>query len=122
MPDRSDMPAATETITRAELHSALETVVDRLLATVATKDDLARVEATMATKDDLARVEATMATQEDVARHARAIMEAGAAQIAVLDDKYRDLPGRVGQLETTVYKRTKRAKPKPSRSPAPRRR
>jgi hypothetical protein len=35
--------------------------------TMATKEDIARIEATMATKEDIARIEATMATKEDLA-------------------------------------------------------
>lgn len=59
----------------------LETKVENMAETMATREDLARVEAkveTMATREDLARVEAkveTMATREDLAKVQTSIAE-----------------------------------------------
>ena len=39
----------------------------------------------------------------ELARHAKAIQEAVSVQIAAIDEKYADLPGRVNRLETWVF-------------------
>jgi hypothetical protein len=41
--------------------------------------------------------------QIDLARHANALHESMATMIRGLDDKYVDLPGRVGRLESAVF-------------------
>jgi ClpP class serine protease len=40
---------------------------------------------------------------DELGRHTRAVQEAAQMQIAVLDDKYGDLPKRVKRLETKVF-------------------
>jgi septation ring formation regulator EzrA len=40
---------------------------------------------------------------EELARHTRAIQESMSGQISVIDDKYKDLPGRVNHLEAAVF-------------------
>jgi chromosome segregation ATPase len=122
----------SQPITRGELHEALETWTGALLSRLDERfakiderfakidERFAKIEATMATKDDLARLEDKMASKEDLARHANAMMEAAAAHIAIVDEQYKDLPGRVAALERTVHKRTRRAAL--SRSPGRRRR
>jgi hypothetical protein len=39
----------------------------------------------------------------EFARHTKALQESMAAQISAIDDKYRDLPGRVSQLEAAAF-------------------
>lgn len=39
----------------------------------------------------------------ELARHAKAFQESTASMIAVIDDKYADLPSRVGRLEAEVF-------------------
>ena len=71
-------------------------------------------------KREVAEVKREVAeTKVDLARHAGAMMEHTASLVRVVDDKYKDLPGRMDRVERAVYKRTKRAT---SRSRAPRRR
>ncbi len=41
--------------------------------------------------------------QIDLARHANALHESMATMMRGLDDKYTDLPGRVGRLESAVF-------------------
>ncbi len=76
----------------------------------ATKADLERY----ATKADLERYATKLdleawglalmdRMQAEIARHFGAFQEWMSAQFAALDEKYTDLPGRVGRLETTVY-------------------
>jgi hypothetical protein len=82
-------------VTRGELREEIEQLEIRL------EDKLAH----MATKADLeiwggALLERLMT---ELARHTRAIQEAMATQISVVDEKYADLPGRVSRLETTVF-------------------
>jgi chromosome segregation ATPase len=40
---------------------------------------------------------------EDLARHTRANHEAMQTQLAAIDEKYADLPGRVNRIEATVF-------------------
>jgi len=54
----------------------LEKLLDKKLAGVATKEDLAKLEARMATKETLAKLEASMASKEDLAK-----LESGIRQI-----------------------------------------
>jgi hypothetical protein len=57
----------------------------------------------------LARIESSQKqTSTELARHARAIQESVSTQISVIDEKYRDLPARVGRLEATVPRSRKR--------------
>ena len=50
------------------------------------------------------RIEATgRQLSEERARHTGAILESMAMQIAVIDEKYADLPGRVHRLEGQVF-------------------
>ena len=41
--------------------------------------------------------------QIDLARHANALHESMATMVRGVDDKYADLPGRVGRLESAVF-------------------
>ena len=104
----------SQPITRGELHDALESWAVALLARL--DERFAKIDERFAT---IEQELATKPSHEDLARHARTIMEANAAHIAILDEKYADLPGRMDRVERAVYKRTKRA---PGRSPARRRR
>jgi len=54
----------------------LEKLLDKKLAAVATKEDLAKLEARMATKEALAKLEARMASKEDLAK-----LESGIRQV-----------------------------------------
>jgi hypothetical protein len=52
----------------------------------------------------LARIDRThQQLQIDLARHANALHESMATMIRAIDDKYTDLPGRVGRLESVVF-------------------
>jgi cell division protein FtsB len=110
--DAVSTPATTQDL--AELEVRLEA---KLEAKLATKAELAEAVATLATKAELAeavaRLEAKMATKDDIARLERQIGEATMhvanvvldgvrAQIAALDDKYRDLPARHETLRSAV--------------------
>jgi hypothetical protein len=44
----------------------------------------------------------------DLGSHAKAHHEAMTMQISAMDDKYTDLPGRVGRLEAKVFPRARR--------------
>jgi chaperonin cofactor prefoldin len=90
--------------------------LERRLAEMATKADLAQLEAKMATKADLAQLATQMATNLDLwggalferlltelARHTKASQEALSTLISTIDDKYADLPARVSHLETAVF-------------------
>jgi hypothetical protein len=86
-------------VTRGELREEIEQLEIRL------EEKLEQKLAHMATKVDLeiwggALLERLMT---ELARHTRAIQEAMATQISVVDEKYADLPGRVSRLETTVF-------------------
>ncbi|TMQ06140.1 MAG: hypothetical protein E6J90_47190 [Deltaproteobacteria bacterium] len=52
-------------------------------------------------QEGLAGVEQRLSAE--LASHVKAVQESAATMIAGLDDKYKDLPGRVNRLETTVY-------------------
>ena len=57
----------------------------------------------------LARLEATETrVLTELARHANAIQEAVSKQIAVIDEKYADLPERVTHLEAAVFRKKRR--------------
>jgi hypothetical protein len=45
---------------------------------------------------------------DELGRHSRAAQEAAQRQIAALDDKYGDLPGRMKRVETKVFPRRRR--------------
>jgi chaperonin cofactor prefoldin len=117
MSDSSDMSTP---VTRGELREEIEHLeirldgIDRRLAQMATKADLAQLEA--ATKADLAQLATQMATNLDLwggalferlltelARHIKASQEALSTQISTFDNKYADLPARVSHLETAVF-------------------
>ena len=44
----------------------------------------------------------------ELARHTKAIQESLSTQIAVVDEKYTDLPGRVNRLEGAVFRKKRR--------------
>lgn len=117
---------------RQEL-AELEQKFEQRLARMATKEDLAGLAtkaeiAELATKAELAELAARLdqfqdetraafartptkvdlenwglALLNEIGRHTRAIQESMAAQISVIDEKYNDLPRRVGRLEETVF-------------------
>ncbi|MDD9883751.1 MAG: hypothetical protein OXU62_04280 [Gammaproteobacteria bacterium] len=83
--------AQTEAVTR---------VVSKLAETMATKDDIARLDAelaNMATKDELARLEANMATKDELAR----LEESTKAEFARLEANVATKAG-LAKLETTM--------------------
>jgi hypothetical protein len=54
----------------------------------------------------LARIEASeKRLLTELARHAKAIQEDSSRHISLIDEKYADLPERVGRLETEVFHR-----------------
>ncbi len=117
-------------VTRGELRAELEQLevridekldqkLDQKLAHLATKAELeiwggallARIESgeQRMLKAMIERIECSeQRLLTELARHVKAIQEAGAAQISVIDEKYADLPVRVNRLETTVFHRRKR--------------
>jgi hypothetical protein len=93
-------------VTRGELKEELE----RLRSELASKAELQQ--AILAARADLeiwggalrAHIDRGLQQlQIDLARHANALHESMAAMIRGLDDKYADLPGRVGRLESAVF-------------------
>ena len=60
---------------------------------------LARIQRELAERIELS--EQRLITE--LARHARAFQESTASMIAVIDDKYADIPSRVGRLEAEVF-------------------
>lgn len=99
MADASNMSAP---VTTGELQDEL-----RLL-----RSELRQAVAPLATKAELelwggallARIDRThQQLQIDLARHANALHESMATMIRAIDDKYTDLPGRVGRLESVVF-------------------
>jgi len=114
MSDSSDMSTP---MTRGEF-AQFEIRFEQRLAQLATKAELevwggallARIES--GEQRLLARLLERIDSSEqrllaELARHTRASSEDMSAQIAVIDEKYADLPPRVGRLETKVF-RTKR--------------
>ena len=98
--------------TRVELEKVLETLATKAdLERFATKADLER----FATKLDLERFEARFREFEarlfaELARHSLASRESMSTEVAVVDDKYKDLPERVTRLEAAVFKPRRRAR------------
>src|SRR5262245_42452355 len=106
-------------VTRDELRAEL----DQRLAPLATKAEFLTIKADLeervallatkvelyAMKDELgAKLNAwgdrlMMHVSEEVARFAGVVMEEMARRISVVDDQYKDLPGRVNRLETVVF-------------------
>src|SRR5262249_1711833 len=109
--------AVAKLATKDELQAAV--------AKLATKDELQAAVAKLATKADLERFPTKEETKlwietwglallarmdereerlmQELARLARAQHEENIKLLAVFDDKYKDLPGRVTRLETTVF-------------------
>jgi hypothetical protein len=100
-------------VTRGELRAELQQL-EQKLAPLATKAELVA----LATKADLAEAIAPLATRADLeawgyvlldrmqtemARQFGALQEWISTQISVVDEKYKDLPGRVNRLEATVF-------------------
>ena len=82
-------------VTRGELRAEIEQLEIRLeqrLALMATKADLEIWAGAL-----MERMSA------EIARHTRAVQEEMRSQVAVIDDKYKDLPGRVSRLEAAVF-------------------
>jgi chromosome segregation ATPase len=78
-----------EMITRSEMKSEIASAMAYVVDTLGARMD--RMQTEMASmRDDLSR---------DLARHVRAAAEENRRFLATLDDKYRDLPGRVTVLE-----------------------
>ena len=81
----------------------LKNLLDKKLAAVATKKDLARLEARMATKEALAKLEARMASKEDLAkleRGIRQVLEEGIIpQLDRLDTRMGDLSDGIERIE-----------------------
>ena len=79
---------------------------------LATKVELAEMEgrlvASLATKVELAEMEARL--MRELGAHTRASNEEMTAKVAILDEKYADLPARVSALESlgpSPHKRTR---------------
>jgi len=94
---------------RAEIHQAIAPLATKAeLAPLATKAELAP----LATKAELelwggallARIDSSQQQlQADLARHANALHEWLGSMLRAHDEKYTDLPGRVGRLESAVF-------------------
>ena len=78
------------------------------LKNFATRDDLKN----FATRDDLNNVRREI--DGDFARHTNTILDEIRGWIRALDDKYRDLPGRVAKLENVVFSPPSKRKRKAS--------
>ncbi|HET7504235.1 MAG TPA: hypothetical protein VFK02_24610 [Kofleriaceae bacterium] len=115
--------------TKVELQEAIAPLATKAeIAPLATKVELQEAVARLATKAELqscfaallARIESgeqrmverfdglEQRLRADLAQHVNVIFERTSAMIAVIDDKYADLPGRVSRLETTVFPRGQR--------------
>jgi len=81
----------------------LEKLLDKKLRSVATKEDLGRLEARMATKEALAKLEARMATKEDVSRlesGIRQVLQEGTIpQLDSLHTRMGDLSDAIDRIE-----------------------
>jgi glycine/serine hydroxymethyltransferase len=101
--------------TKVELHEAIAKAVAPLATKVELHEAIAKAVAPLATKVELeiwggalmSRMDAQLEAlrrdlQSDFARHANTIFEAAQAMIRAIDDKYTDLPGRVGTLESRL--------------------
>lgn len=101
-------------VTRGELRAEIEQLETRLdqkldqkLANLVTKADLEQRLANVATKADLEIWGGALLDRllTELARHTKAIQESMSTQISVVDEKYADLPARVGRLEASVFPR-----------------
>ena len=115
-------------VTRGELQVELKQLrseLEQAIAPLATKVELEQAIALLATKAELQQAIAPLATkaelelwggallahidrghqqlQIELARHANALHESMATMVRGVDDKYADLPGRVGRLESAVF-------------------
>jgi len=103
------------------LGQKLEQKLEQKLAHLVTKAELEQKLAPLATKAELelwggallARMTERMESLEqrllvELASHTKAISESMSAQIAVIDEKYADLPPRASRLETEVFARKQR--------------
>ena len=93
MPEPTDMDRP---VTKRELLEVLDSKLDSKLEDYPTKEYLSKsLEAwAAAIEDRLTKV---------IAQSANAILEGVRSQIAVIDDKYQDLPPRVKKLEDKVF-------------------
>jgi hypothetical protein len=133
MPEPDDMePDSDKPVTRRGLERALERALERYatkedleraLERYATKEDLERLAIATkegfercATRQDLERFEQRFERLEqrferfeerllaELARHSLATKESISADIAIVDEQYRDLPARVTRLEEAVFR------------------
>ena len=118
-----------EPATKADLRQGLQDLEKRLRGELASKADLAP----LASKDDLAALEQRLETRilgvetkmgemenrllREIGQALNVAVEQIGAKVSVLDDKYKDLPGRVAVLERDVADLKTRPTPPPPDTP-----
>ncbi len=87
---------------------AMQAMEGRLVSKVELAEMEGRLVASLATKVELAEMEARL--MRELGAHTRASNEEMTAKVAILDEKYADLPARVSALESlgpSPHKRTR---------------
>jgi hypothetical protein len=96
MTDATDMSTP---VTRGELREALAPLATKVELDLWGGALLARIQSELTERIELSEQRLIA----ELARHAKAFQESTTSMIAVIDEKYADLPSRVGRLEAEVF-------------------